>query len=226
MAPSARRMVPLDVRELGVDFYAFSGHKTYGPTGIGVLWGRRELLAGHAAVHDRRPDDRGGHPDERELSGRRRDGSRPALRRSRLRSASAPPSIGCGRSIGTPFGTRTASDAPPSRRACVDRRRARAGAARYARSARRGLVLPSRVFLPEVCRHLDQHGVALRGGHHCAQPLLRAFGVDGAARASLAPYSLDADIDALLAGLEDLLRRRETRSPNRSGVRKGKHKSV
>jgi cysteine desulfurase/selenocysteine lyase len=39
----------------------------------------------------------------------------------------------------------------------------------------------------DVCRHLDTHGVALRGGHHCAQPLVRAFGVDGAARASLAP---------------------------------------
>jgi cysteine desulfurase/selenocysteine lyase len=77
----------------------------------------------------------------------------------------------------------------------------------------------------EVCRHLDSHGVALRGGYHCAQPLLRAFGVDGAARASLAPYSLDDDVDALFAGLEDLLHQRETRSPNRSGVPRGKRKS-
>lgn len=62
-------------------------------------------------------------------------------------------------------------------------------------------------FSPEeVCRHLDSHGVALRGGYHCAQPLFRAFGIDGAARASLAPYSLDGDVDALLAGLEDLIR--------------------
>jgi cysteine desulfurase / selenocysteine lyase len=75
----------------------------------------------------------------------------------------------------------------------------------------------------EVCRHLDRHGVALRGGYHCAQPLLRAFGVDGAARASLAPYSLDGDVDVLFTGLEDLMR--QTRSPNRSGVRRGKRKS-
>jgi len=54
---------------------------------------------------------------------------------------------------------------------------------------------------------------------------LRAFGVDSAARASLAPYSLDDDDDALFAGLEDLLRQRETRSPNRSGIRKGKRES-
>jgi cysteine desulfurase/selenocysteine lyase len=52
----------------------------------------------------------------------------------------------------------------------------------------------------EVCRMLDSLGVALSGGYHCAQPLVRAFGVEGAARASLAPYSLDVDIDALLAG--------------------------
>jgi hypothetical protein len=51
----------------------------------------------------------------------------------------------------------------------------------------------------------------LRGGYHCAQPLVRAFGVDGAARASLAPYSLDSDIEALLEGLDDLVRRRPTR---------------
>jgi cysteine desulfurase/selenocysteine lyase len=62
----------------------------------------------------------------------------------------------------------------------------------------------------QVCRHLDTRGVALRGGHHCAQPLIRAFGVEGAARASLAPYSQDDDIDAVLNGLEDLTRLRRT----------------
>ncbi len=58
----------------------------------------------------------------------------------------------------------------------------------------------------QVCRHLDGHGVALRGGHHCAQPLVRAFGVEGAARASLAPYSQVTDVEALLDGLEELVR--------------------
>jgi hypothetical protein len=58
----------------------------------------------------------------------------------------------------------------------------------------------------QICRHLDTHGVALRGGQHCAQPLIRAFGVEGAARASLAPYSQDDDIDVLLTGLEELTR--------------------
>ena len=68
----------------------------------------------------------------------------------------------------------------------------------------------------EVCRSLDTRGVALRGGYHCAQPLVRAFGVDGAARASLAPYSVDEDVDALLAGLEELVGTRSARASRRS----------
>ena len=73
---------------------------------------------------------------------------------------------------------------------------------------RRGVVTFSveGVSAEDVCRFLDRRGVALRGGHHCAQPLVRAFGVEGAARASLAPYSLDADITALLDGLDVLCR--------------------
>ena len=58
----------VDVRALDIDFYAFSGHKTYGPTGIGVLWGRSEFAGCHATVHDRRPDDQPGHPDEHQFS--------------------------------------------------------------------------------------------------------------------------------------------------------------
>jgi len=58
-------------------------------------------------------------------------------------------------------------------------------------------------------------GVALRGAHHCPQPLIRAFGVDDAARASLAPYTKDADIEALLNGLEELVQRKPSQSNRR-----------
>jgi len=64
----------------------------------------------------------------------------------------------------------------------------------------------------DVCRHLDGRGVALRGGHHCAQPLMRAFGVEGAARASLAPYTVDADIAVLLEGLGDVASKKASRA--------------
>ena len=58
-----------------------------------------------------------------------------------------------------------------------------------------------------LCRLLDEHGVAVRCGHHCAQPLMADFGVESAARVSLAPYNDDADVDALFDGLEDAVRR-------------------
>jgi cysteine desulfurase/selenocysteine lyase len=74
----------------------------------------------------------------------------------------------------------------------------------------------------EICRFLDKKGVALRGGYHCAQPLLRAFGVAGAARASLAPYSVDADVEALLDGVEDLVRNRFKRTAQQRSAGVGK----
>jgi cysteine desulfurase/selenocysteine lyase len=59
----------------------------------------------------------------------------------------------------------------------------------------------------DACQVLDERGVAVRGGHHCAQPLMDFFGVPGAVRASLAPYNDEADVDALLAGLRDAMKR-------------------
>ena len=92
---------PVDLRELDVDFYAFSGHKTFGPTGVGVLWGRRELLEALP------PFMTGGQMiEEVTLTSatfrRHPGGSRPAHRRSPARSASAPRCNGCSPSHGAP----------------------------------------------------------------------------------------------------------------------------
>lgn len=217
---------PVDVRGLDVDFYAFSGHKTYGPTGIGVLWGRRELLAAMP------PFMTGGQMiDQVTLT----DASFQAP--PRRFEAGTPP-------IAAAVGLGAALDFMQA----LDWRAIGKHELRLTRRLLDGLaaIKAVRVLGPvdthdrigvvsftvegfsaeQVCRHLDSHGLALRGGHHCAQPLLRAFGVDGAARASLAPYSLDDDIDALLKGLDDLMRQDETRSPNLGGARKGKRKST
>ena len=59
----------------------------------------------------------------------------------------------------------------------------------------------------DICQMLDAHGVALRGGHHCAQPLMDNFDLTGTTRASLAVYNHDADVDAFLNGLEDAITR-------------------
>jgi cysteine desulfurase/selenocysteine lyase len=206
---------PLDVRKLGVDFYAFSGHKTYGPTGIGVLWGRRELLDGMP------PFMTGGQMiDEVTLE---KATFRPPPRRF---EAGTPPIAGA-------IGLGAALDWMQS----LDWRAIQVHELRLTRRLLDGLAaMPEvRVLGPldthdrrgvvsfsvegfaaaKVCSSLDTRGVALRGGYHCAQPLLRAFDVDGAARASLAPYSSDDDIDVLLAGLEDLLATRPRRSRSR-----------
>ena len=60
----------------------------------------------------------------------------------------------------------------------------------------------------EICRFMDGHDVALRHGHHCAQPLMLALGLEGTARVSLAPYVNDEDIDAFIAGMDELMQSR------------------
>jgi len=196
---------PVDVRELGIDFYAFSGHKTYGPTGIGVLWGRSELLATMP------PFMTGGQMIDRvTLTG---SSFRPPPRRF---EAGTPP-IAAAVGLGAALDFMQALDWQAiwnhelrlTRRlldglAAIRGVRVLGPADTRDRSGVVSFTVEG-FSAEQVCRHLDRHGVALRAGHHCAQPLLGAFGVDGAARASLAPYSLDADVDALLAGLEDLI---------------------
>jgi cysteine desulfurase/selenocysteine lyase len=199
---------PVDVGRLGVDFYAFSGHKAYGPTGIGILWGRRELLAAMP------PFMTGGQMvDQVTLT----DAS---FRAPPRRFEAGTPPIAAAVGLGAALDFMQALDwrAIQNHELHLTRRLLDGLAAIRAvrvlgpldTNDRRGVVsfAVEGFSAEEVCRHLDNHGVALRGGYHCAQPLLHAFGVDGAARASLAPYSLDADVDALLAGLEDLMRQR------------------
>lgn len=198
---------PVDVAALGADFYAFSGHKAFGPTGVGVLWGRAEALAAL-------PPFLGGGG----MIGRVTVGDTTYAPPPRRFEAGTPPiaqAIGLG--------------------AALDWLREQPWAAMNAHTA--GLaqqlldglaVLPGLTFigprdmaqrLPivafdlagihphDACQVLDERGVAVRGGHHCAQPLMDHFGVQGAVRASIAPYNDEADIDALLAGLQEAIRR-------------------
>jgi cysteine desulfurase / selenocysteine lyase len=195
---------PVDVRKLGVDFYAFSGHKTYGPTGIGVLWGRRELLASMP------PFMTGGQMiDQVTLTGA-------CFRSPPRRFEAGTPPIAAAVGLGAAVDFMQALDWPATQnhelrltRRLLDGLTAMKGVRVLGpldTHDRSGVVsFAVEGFSPEqVCRHLDHYGVALRGGYHCAQPLFRALGIDGAARASLAPYSLDSDVDTLFEGLDDL----------------------
>ena len=196
---------PLDLRKLDVDFYVFSGHKTYGPTGIGVLWGRRELL-------DTMPPFMTGGQMIQEVT-LTNTTFRPPPRRFEAGTPPIAAAIGLGAALDW---MQTLDWSAIQKHELRLTRRILDGLGSIAgvrvlgpvdSHDRRGVVSFSVAGFSaeDVCRHLDTHGVALRGGHHCAQPLVHAFGVEGAARASLAPYSQDADVDALLNGLEELV---------------------
>jgi len=196
---------PIDLRQLDIDFYAFSGHKMYGPTGIGVLWGRGELL-------EAMPPFMTGGQMIVEVTAV--DATfRPPPRRFEAGTPPIAAAVGLGAALEwmQSLDWRAAQD--HERRLT---RRLLDGLSSISRvrvlgpldtEDRRGVVTFSVEGVPaeSVCRHLDARGVALRGGHHCAQPLVRAFGVEGAARASLAPYIVDADITALVDGLDELV---------------------
>jgi len=192
---------PLDIQQLGVDFYAFSGHKTYGPTGIGALWGRREILA------DLPPFMVGGQmirrvtPDSAEFADP-----------PRRFEAGTPPigaAIGLGAAVRwmerldwSAVSARESSLTARLLEAMSNLRRVRVVGPKTTQ-ARRGVVsfTVSGLSSEEVCRRLDEFGLALRHGHHCAQPLMITLGIEGTARASLAPYTISEDIDRLVGAL-------------------------
>lgn len=197
---------PVDVASLGIDFYAFSGHKAFGPTGIGVLWGREELLA------EMPPFMVGGQMIRRVTLDDAEFADPP-----RRFEAGTPPIagvFGLGAALRWMEGVDWTAAAEHEQR--LTRRILEAFSAMprltivgpTSTIQRRGVISFNVEGIPSetVCRFLDTRGLALRHGHHCAQPLMTAFGIEGAARASLGPYNDDDDVDALIAGVEEITR--------------------
>jgi len=197
---------PLDVQALDVDFYAFSGHKCYGPTGVGVLWGRPALLA-------EMPPCWGGGGMVGTVTPEATSFAEPPRRFE----AGTPP-IAQAVGLGAALDWLTTLPWPEIHdheqallQLLLDSLGGIPGLRRLGPTdcaARLPIVSFDLAGLHphDICQVLDRHGVALRGGHHCAQPLMRHFGVAGASRASLAPYSTAADVDALLLALDDAIR--------------------
>jgi len=199
---------PLELAGLGVDFYALSGHKMFGPTGIGVLWGRQGLLA------DMPPFMVGGQMIRRVTLETAEFADPP-----RRFEAGTPPiaaAIGLGAAVRWMERLDWKDAAGHERRLTgrvLDALSAIDGIRLIGPSGidgRRGVIsfALGAMSSEEVCRALDRGGVMLRHGHHCAQPLMAAFGLEGTARLSLAPYNDDEDIDAFLTALDTLLARR------------------
>ncbi len=198
---------PVDVQAIGCDVYACSGHKMFGATGAGALWVRKDLLADL-------PPFLGGGEMIREVTIERTTYAPPP---HRFEPGTPPigPAIAMGAAAGW-LATQDWSEIGAHEMALTERLLDGLGAIPGVRvlgpkglQGRVGVVAfdVEDVHAHDVCQMLDGHGVCLRGGHHCAQPLMERFDLDATARASLALYNDDADIDALLNGLETTIRK-------------------
>jgi cysteine desulfurase/selenocysteine lyase len=191
--------LPVDVVDLDCDFYVFSGHKLYGPTGIGVLWGRAELL-------DAMPPVQGGGAMIDRVTFAKTTYAPPPGRFE----AGTPHIVGVvglaaaidyveGIGVETIHAHETALVAQ-----CRAALRAMNSVTLYGPEDAAGIVSfnVQGVHPHDVGTILDEEGVAVRAGHHCAQPLMDALGVDATARASFGIYNGPDDIAALVRGLE------------------------
>jgi cysteine desulfurase / selenocysteine lyase len=192
--------LPVDVQALGCDFYVFSGHKTYGPTGIGALWARRELL-------EAMPPWQGGGDMILSVTFERTTFQEPP-HRFEAGTPDISGAIGLARAIEYIEGLGREAIAAHEVALTgygVDRL-SRMPGVRLVNAGQRRLGILSvhveGIHPHDLAQVLDQHGVAVRAGHHCAQPLLDKLDLPATTRASLGVYNDESDIDALAAAIE------------------------
>jgi cysteine desulfurase/selenocysteine lyase len=194
---------PVNVRQLGCDFYAFSGHKMYGPTGIGILYGKAALL-------ESMPPFQGGGDMISSVTF-----EKTTYNRLPYKFEAGTPNIAGGIALGAAidylesvgldriaayeadlldYGTRALSSLPAVRII---------GTAREKASVLSFVV--EGIHPHDIGTILDQEGIAIRTGHHCAQPVMDFFKIPATARASLALYNTRDEIDALVAGLHKVI---------------------
>ena len=190
----------VDVRALGADFYAFTGHKVYGPTGIGVLWGREAVL-------DATPPFLGGGDMIRTVTF---EGStwNDLPYKFEAGTPNIAGAIGLGAAVD--FVTSIGFDAIGAHEAGLLDVATRAVEAipgvRIIGTAKRKASVVSfvmdNIHPHDIGTVVDREGVAIRTGHHCAQPVMDRFCIPATARASFAMYNSSEDIEALVAALE------------------------
>jgi cysteine desulfurase / selenocysteine lyase len=191
--------LPVDVRELDCDFYAFSAHKLYGPTGIGVLYGRKELL-------EKMPPWQGGGDMIRTVTLEKTsfntlpwkfEAGTPAISEvmglgaaiDYLEAVAMENIHAYGKEL-MAYAMEILGNQPGMR--IVAPKAERVGAISF---------LMDDAHPHDIATILDAEGIAVRAGHHCAQPVMDALGVSGTTRASFAFYNTRDDVDALAAGL-------------------------
>ncbi|HEX7839789.1 MAG TPA: family 2A encapsulin nanocompartment cargo protein cysteine desulfurase, partial [Kofleriaceae bacterium] len=194
--------MPVDVQALDCDFYVFSGHKVFAPTGIGAVFGKRALL-------DAMPPWQGGGNMIADVTFERTQYQQPPWR-FEAGTGNIADAAGLGAAldyvlrIGMPtieryehellaYATERLATVPGLR--MIGTPRNKAGVLSFVLAGQR---------TEDVGAALDKDGIAVRSGHHCAQPILRRYGLESTVRASLAFYNVDEDIDALVASLRRL----------------------
>lgn len=189
----------VDVRDLDCDFYTFSGHKLYGPTGVGVLYGKADLL-------DAMPPYQGGGDMISSVTF-----EKTIYNTLPYKFEAGTPNIAAGIALGAAidylkviglenvaayeddllaYATEAISRIP--RLKIIGTAEKKAGVISFVMEG---------IHPHDVGTILDQEGIAVRTGHHCAQPLMERFGIPATSRASLAFYNTKAEIDALVAGI-------------------------
>ncbi|HEU4695526.1 MAG TPA: cysteine desulfurase [Sphingomicrobium sp.] len=195
--------VSVNIRNIGADFYAFSAHKLYGPTGIGCLWGRSELLASM-------PPWQGGGAMIDTVTFERTTFLDPPARFE----AGTPHIVGAvGLHAAVNWVQKLSLEAIHAHECALvaesrEALRSIPGVTLYGPEDSAGIVSfnVDGVHPHDTATILDDAGVAVRAGHHCAQPLMRWLGVEATARASFAAHSDSSDIAALVRGIEQVKR--------------------
>ena len=195
--------LPVDVAQVGCDFYAYSGHKLYGPTGIGALWGRAELL-------DAMPPYQGGGAMIDAVTFEQTTFAPPPQRFE----AGTPHIVGAvGLHAAIDWVQGLSPDALHAHESalvaeCRAALQGIGGVSLYGPEDSAGIVSfnVDGVHPHDVGTILDDAGVAVRAGHHCAQPLMELLAVPATCRASFAAHSDGSDIEALVRGLHQVKR--------------------
>jgi len=190
----------VDVQALDVDFYAWTGHKLYGPTGIGILYGKRELL-------EAMPPFMGGGDMISSVSFER---SRWAEVPHKFEAGTPAILEGIGLRAAIEYVEAIGFDAIGAHEAsltehALSRLSAIEGLTVIGRAQDRGGVISftlAGAHAHDVATLLDRQGIAVRAGHHCAEPLMRRLGLDSTARATFGLYTTHAEIDALADTLD------------------------
>jgi cysteine desulfurase / selenocysteine lyase len=194
--------LPLDVQALGADFVAFTGHKLYGPTGVGVLWGKYDLLA-------QLPPFLGGGEMIETVD---MTGTTYAAPPHRFEAGTPmiAEAVGLGAAIDYVSAIGMANIAAHERELVahalaglktVEGVRIVGPSDTFDRGSAISFVL-DRVHPHDVAQLLDEQGIAVRAGHHCARPVCVRYGIPATTRASFGVYTTLDEIDALVAGVE------------------------